>query len=175
MNFLKTIRSMRSGAAPDAASPDAPPSDADQALTDRYTKLSERQAVAQLSQFNQTELTAIEEFERTHRERDAVLDKLRYLRQPEPLPDYDALEPGAIATALAGADTETIKAVREYERKFQNRPTVNAEIVAAIRRLRPAAAAGADGPPAPDPPEQPLVVGNGLPIKVRPETGLGMP
>ena len=174
MNFLKTIRSNMGAGAPDAAAPETALTDGDQALVDRYAKLNERDAVAGLARLNQAELTAIEQFERSHREREPVLDKLRYLRQPEPLPDYDTLEPDAIAAALAGADAETIKAVRVYERKFQNRPTVNAELVRVIRGLRDRPATSADGAPVAAA-EQAPVVGNGLPIKVRPESGLGTP
>jgi hypothetical protein len=46
-----------------------------------------------------------------------VLDKLRYMRGGEPLPGYDALTTEEIAKALAGAEAETVKAVRDYERK----------------------------------------------------------
>jgi hypothetical protein len=97
-------------------------SDAD--LTERYERLNERDAVTELGQLCQSDLGAIETFERSHRDRSAVLNKLRYLRQPEPLPGYDQLEPAAIAVALADADTPTVKLVREYERKMQGRPSV---------------------------------------------------
>jgi hypothetical protein len=53
-----------------------------------------------------------------------VLDKLRYMRTSEPLPGYDALSPQQIAKALAGADAETVKVVRDYERKFGHRKQV---------------------------------------------------
>ena len=53
-----------------------------------------------------------------------MLDKLRYMRGSEPLPGYDALTPEQIAEALAGADAETVKAVRDYERKFHGRRSV---------------------------------------------------
>jgi hypothetical protein len=53
-----------------------------------------------------------------------VLHKLGYMRTSEPLPGYDALSPEQIDKALAGADAETVKAVREYERKFGHRKQV---------------------------------------------------
>jgi hypothetical protein len=53
-----------------------------------------------------------------------VLSKLRYMRSSEPLPGYDAMTPEQIAEALAGGDGETIRAVRDYERKFQHRQSV---------------------------------------------------
>jgi hypothetical protein len=65
-----------------------------------------------------------------------------------------------------------VQAVREYERKLQGRPGVLKEIARALHRFdeRPApedddvAVAARDY-------EQPLVVGNGLPIKVKAESG----
>jgi protein tyrosine phosphatase (PTP) superfamily phosphohydrolase (DUF442 family) len=58
-----------------------------------------------------------------------VLDKLRYMRQREPLPGYDALSVKQVVAALQDADLATIKKVRGYERKFANRPDVVDEAV----------------------------------------------
>jgi len=66
-------------------------------------------------------------------------DKLRYMRGSDPLPGYDALSPDEIATALSGAEAETVKAVRDYERKFACRRQVMEEAA----RVLPAAPAGA--------------------------------
>src|SRR5215211_4237833 len=66
----------------------------------------------------------LETKERSHKNRPEVLDKLRYMRTSEPLPGYDALSPEQIAKALAGANAETVKAVRDYERKFGHRKQV---------------------------------------------------
>jgi hypothetical protein len=74
----------------------------------------------QLSQLSQVELAAVETYERAHRSQPVVLEKLRYVRSSEPMPGYDALTPEQIAEELAGADAETIRAVRDYERKFQH-------------------------------------------------------
>jgi hypothetical protein len=163
MSFLDTIRGRRAGGA-DGASPATVVSEADQALTDRYAKLNDQQAVAALTGLSQAELTAIARFERSHRDRAPVLDKLRYLRQPEPLPGYDALEPDAVPEALAGADTGTVEAVREYERKHQNRTAVNVAIASALKSLRDQPAGS-----------QPPAAGNRLTIKTPPESGLGTP
>jgi hypothetical protein len=145
MNILKTLRNGVHSGDRDGDSLDLSPADASERLTDRYDRLNERQAVGQLAQLNQGELTAIHAFERTHRDRPAVINKLRYLRQPEPLAGYDALELDAIAHALAGAEKTTVKAVREYERKLRHRPAVLKEITRALHRLsdRPAPDAGA--------------------------------
>jgi hypothetical protein len=48
---------------------------------------------------------------------------------------YDALDPGEIVAALEGADLDTLRKVRGYERKFANRPQV-LEAVAGAHRLR---------------------------------------
>jgi hypothetical protein len=89
-----------------------------------YDDLGDKQINDQLSQLSQVELAAVESYERAHGSRPGVLDKLRYMRSSEPLPGYDALQTEQIAKALAGADAETVKAVRDYERKFQRRRSV---------------------------------------------------
>jgi hypothetical protein len=104
-----------------------------------YDRLNSKQVTDQLSQLSQVELATVERYERDHANRPAVLDKLRYMRGSEPLPGYDALSAEEIATALSGADAETVKAVRDYERKFAHRQQVMEE---AARRL-PAAPASA--------------------------------
>lgn len=156
MSFLDKLRSSMRADAPEGATSEPDPAAGDDAVTARYRKLNERQAIAALGPLTQVELTAIERFERTHRDRVSVLDKLRYLREPEPMPGYDALDPKAISEALAEADTDTVKSIREYERKHENRTTVNTEVASTLHRLRDRAATG-----------------NGLPIKVEPERGLG--
>ena len=89
-----------------------------------YDRLGDKQIGARLSQLSQVELAALETYERAHANRPVVLDKLRYMRGSEPLPGYDALTTEQIAEALADADTETVKAVRDYERKFGHRQSV---------------------------------------------------
>jgi hypothetical protein len=49
------------------------------------------------------------------------------MRSSEPLPGYDTLGPDQIAEALHGADSDTVKAVRDYERKFAHRRQVMEE------------------------------------------------
>jgi hypothetical protein len=165
MNLFKSFRNGSRRDVTDINAPTPSPPDAD--LNTRFDRLNERDAVNELGQLDQAALLAVEAFERSHRHRPAVLNKLRYLRQPEPLPGYDRLEPDAIADALGEADTPTIKLVREYERKMQRRPGVLKAVSLALHQ-------GAEreaGQPAPAvDPGQPLVVGNGLPIKVRPES-----
>jgi hypothetical protein len=89
-----------------------------------YDRLKDTEIADQLSQLSQVELATVETYERAHEGRPVVLDKLRYMRGGEPLPGYDALTTDQIAEALAGADAQTVKAVRDYERKFQHRQSV---------------------------------------------------
>lgn len=110
-----------------------------------YDRLNGREVVDGLSDHSQVELEAVEGYERSHKERQSVLDKLRYMRQREPLPGYDTLNTEEIATALKEADLDTVKKVRGYERKFANRPDVLEEAVRVLH-LRQAAH---PAPPAP--------------------------
>ncbi len=104
-----------------------------------YGQLGDKQISEQLSQLSQVELATIEAYERAHANRPVVLDKLRYMKGPEPIPGYDALSTDQIAEALAGADAETVRAVRDYERKFQHRQSVLEEAA----RVLPASPASA--------------------------------
>jgi hypothetical protein len=127
-----------------------PPTSADEARLPfpGYDRLKDRQVVDGLCDHSQIELEAVESYERSHNNRVPVLDKLRYMRQREPLPGYDALSVEEILAALGEADLETIKRVRGYERKFANRPQVLDEVARLHRRGRaaePAAAAPATG------------------------------
>ena len=89
-----------------------------------YDRLNAKRVNEKLPQHSQIELEAIETYERSHKDRPSVLAKLRYMRTSEPLPDYDTLSPEQISQALAGADAETVRAVRDYERKFGHRREV---------------------------------------------------
>lgn len=108
-----------------------------------YERLDAKQVVAGLSRHSQVELEAVEKFERAHRDRRPVLDKLRYLRGPEPLPNYDALSLDEIVAGLEHADVATVKKVRGYERKFAKRPDVLEQIVRIQHERRAAEPAGA--------------------------------
>lgn len=120
MTLLQSLHLQRSttdagsdGATCDTASP-----------IDGYDRLDSRKVIAQLPERSQAELATIETHERAHKDRPAVLNKLGYLRGDEPLPGYDSLAPEQIATELDGADLDTAKRIREYERKFKRRSTV---------------------------------------------------
>jgi hypothetical protein len=109
-----------------------------------YDRLGDREVMEGLSDHSQIELEAVESYERSHKDREPVLNKLRYMRGREPLPGYDALSVEEILAALEEADLATIKKVRGYERKFANRAQVLEEVVRVHRRRQatePASAA----------------------------------
>lgn len=93
-----------------------------------YEKLKTKEVIASLTTHSQVELAEIEEYERSHQDRPVVFDKLRWLRQKEPLPGYDALESDEVLAALDKADIAAIKRVRGYERKFRARREVLDEV-----------------------------------------------
>ena len=88
---------------------------------------------------SQVQLNDVEAYERSHGDRPEVLAKLRYMRTTEPLDGYDTLSPEEIAVALADADAETVKNVRDYERKFRRRPEVMEETVRVLPTAAPSA------------------------------------
>jgi hypothetical protein len=97
-----------------------------------YDRLDPKEIAGRLPKLTQLELAGVEAHERAHRNRPVVLDKLRYLRSTEPLPGYDALEADEIIAALAGANGQTLRAVRDYERKFRRRQTIATAIAAML-------------------------------------------
>ena len=99
-----------------------------------YDRLDARQVIDGLCDHTQIELEAVESYERSHQDRQAVVDKLHYMRGSEPLPGYDALSVEEIVSALQEVDLATIKKVRAYERKFANRPDVLEEVIRVHRR-----------------------------------------
>jgi hypothetical protein len=116
--------------------------EADLAIAD-YDSLDAKELTAVLAPRSQVELTAIEDHERANQARASVLDKLRYLREQEPVPGYDALSTEQVLTQLETADLPTAKDVREYERRHQDRRQILDAIVVVIRdRLGSAATAG---------------------------------
>src|SRR5690349_15637003 len=101
-----------------------------------YESLKTKEVVASLSSHSQVELAEIESYERAHENRRVVFDKLRWLRQDEPLPGYDALSAEEVVAALEKADLGAIKRVRGYERKFAARRLVLDEVTRLHRERR---------------------------------------
>ena len=93
-----------------------------------YDKLKTKELLAALSSHSQVELAEVASYEHAHEDRHVVFDKLRWLRQDEPLPGYDAMSADEVAAALQKADLLEIKRVRGYERKFHARRGVLDEV-----------------------------------------------
>jgi hypothetical protein len=95
MTILSAIRdrlSRSSPSAPDLArNASTAAGDGDALPFAGYDRLADRQVIEGLCDHSQIELEAVESYERSHKDRKPVLDKLRYMRGREPLPGYDAL------------------------------------------------------------------------------------
>ena len=124
MKMLEALRKRRSREARrDTEAGTSSPGEHPVPISD-YDQLGDKEVGDRLSQLSQVELATVETYERAHGNRPAVLEKLRYMQGTEPLPGYDTLTTEQIAEALAGADAETVRAVRDYERKFAHRQSV---------------------------------------------------
>jgi hypothetical protein len=137
MKILDALRNRTRQA--DAPGEEASPPDSTELPIPGYDQLDVKEVGAQLPELSQVELAAVERYERSHKDRPEVLNKLRYMHTSEPLPGYDALTIEQITQALADADAETVKAVRDYERKFGHRVQVMDEAA----RVLPTAQASA--------------------------------
>lgn len=134
MTILSTLRDRLSPSTASAESNSATDAEGDPVVEAGlpfagYDGLNDRDVLDGLSDHSQVELEAAESYERSHKDRTPVLDKLRYLRGPEPFEGYDGLSISETVTALKDADMPTIKKVRNYERKFGNRRDVLEEVV----------------------------------------------
>src|SRR3954454_20285278 len=115
-----------------------------------YDGLADRDLIRGLRQHSQAELDGIDAYERSHRARGPVLDKLRYLRGPQPLEGYDDMPAEEVLAALVDADLPTLHAVRGYESKLRAREDVLAGVNRLRERRRPTHASDAqNGDPAP--------------------------
>ncbi len=125
MKILDVLRKRRSQESRRETEPkESSPADQHPVPISGYDRLDDKQVCDRLSQLSQAELATVDTYERAHKNRPAVLEKLRYMHGSEPLPGYDALTTEQIAEALADADSETVRAVRDYERKFQRRGAI---------------------------------------------------
>ena len=132
MRMLEALRNRRSQESRRQTQAETSSPDEGRVPITGYDQLDDKQVNDQLAQLSQVELATVETYERAHGSRPAVLEKLRYMRSSEPLPGYDALTTEQIAEALAAADAETVRAVRDYERKFRNRRSVMDEAAGAL-------------------------------------------
>ena len=79
-----------------------PPGPGDELAIVHYDRLSEKKVIAQLAHLSRVELADVEAYERSHRARPAVLERLHY-------------------ALLGGVDAATAKAVGDFERSAQRR------------------------------------------------------
>jgi hypothetical protein len=114
--------------------------DADDSLPiANYEQLTAKEVTNRLHLLTQVELGVIEDHERSHRERAAVITKLGWMREDEPLPGYDQLDTGKVMVILADADAETIRTIRDYERKFQHRREISEAVARLLPKAKPSA------------------------------------
>lgn len=140
MRILGRLRNRSPRRAGAAGSAEASSADEQRLPIARYDQLDAKQLIPQLGQLSQLDLAAVEAYERSHRERPVVLNRLRWLRAREPLLGYDMLHSDEIVSALADADSATVKGVRSYERHHRERR----EVLAAAARVLPTARASAE-------------------------------
>ena len=89
-----------------------------------YDRMSVHDINADMHNHSQAELAAIEDYEASHQNRPAILNKLHYMRTRQPWQGYDEMPEEEIIARLENADDPTIKRVRDYEHKFHNRPVI---------------------------------------------------
>lgn len=89
-----------------------------------YDKQTATDIAAKLNGFSQRELRMIDAYERKHENRATITDKIAKLSGEEPWSGYDEQSVDAIAKVIRGADHETARAVRSYERSRKDRAGV---------------------------------------------------
>lgn len=89
-----------------------------------FSQLGVSEIQQSLRGLSQRELTVIEGYERTHAGRRGVLNSIERLREPEPWPGYDAMDPEHIQLHLRDVPDDVARQALEYERRHQQRRTV---------------------------------------------------
>jgi hypothetical protein len=146
MSILNFLRKRSSGDGAHIGVGGANQNDDGQLPIPGYDRISDKHLVAELSKHSQAELTAIDAYERSHKNRAPVVHKLRYLRGQEPLQGYDDLSVKEILAGLEGADTPTLQRTRGYERKFQRRPDILEMVASALHDERSSGSQHRDPP-----------------------------
>ena len=124
MRFSERVRIAALGRAADTAPSSEPATVEGGPPIAGYDGLDEKALIAHFRDLTQIELAEVEAYERGHRSRRVVLNKLRYMRSPEPVAGYDSLEPNDIVLLLEQGDSASIRAIRDYEGKFRGRRQV---------------------------------------------------
>jgi ferritin-like metal-binding protein YciE len=86
-----------------------------------YDDLNAGQVVARLSELGQDELATVLAYERANRNRRTIVERAEDLTAEEPWPGYDDAD---VTAVLAGIDSTTANAVREYESRHRRRVAV---------------------------------------------------
>jgi hypothetical protein len=89
-----------------------------------YDSLTAAQVVTQLRKLSQRELAKVERYEKRHRSRQTVLNRVGSLRENEPWRGYDEATVDEVRKKLANADEDRARAVRDYERRHRDRKGV---------------------------------------------------
>ncbi|MBJ7329132.1 MAG: DUF892 family protein [Solirubrobacteraceae bacterium] len=89
-----------------------------------YDSLTADELVKKLTGLSQVELGEVEGYERRNDARSTVLDRIASLRGTTPWAGYDEHTATEIRKRLTGADDDTVKRVREYERAHKGRQSV---------------------------------------------------
>jgi ferritin-like metal-binding protein YciE len=104
-----------------ATTPAAPATDLPIA---NYDALTAEEIQGRLRELSQTELITLRTYERGAESRQTVLERIDTLVEDEPWTGYDAQNVEQVSAALANADEDRRKAVREYERRHKERAGV---------------------------------------------------
>jgi len=99
-----------------------------------YDELTVDEVTARLPELSQIELAKVAGYERSHRNRSGVIERIDALRSDEPWPGYDDQGVEDVRRQLARADDERVAQVQEYERRHKARAGV---LQATERQLAP--------------------------------------
>jgi ferritin-like metal-binding protein YciE len=89
-----------------------------------YDRLNAGQVAARLSDLGQAELRVVAAYERAHRNRRTVLERIAALAAPEPVDGYDDLSEAAAIARLRESDEATVARIRDYETRHRRRVAV---------------------------------------------------
>lgn len=89
-----------------------------------YDALNVAKVTTRLPELTQDELRVMAAYERRHRKRTTVLERIASLQEVEPWSGYDALTANEVLERLRDADEDTRARVRDYEGRHRQRETV---------------------------------------------------
>jgi hypothetical protein len=89
-----------------------------------YDVLNVAKVTARLPELSQAELGTVAAYERRHRKRTTVLERIASLREDEPWAGYDALTATQAVERLRESDEDALARVRDYEGRHRQRDTV---------------------------------------------------